>query len=74
MDNFYLKHFLILSVILAVLSPKVNTLSHFGTLYLKDGNLSSPLAPLLEEIDMCVHRVFHRKLNYGQIGTVIYAT
>ncbi len=67
MDNFYLKRFLILSVILAALSPKVNALSHFSILYLIHGNLSSPLALLLLEIDMCVRCVFCRKLNYGQL-------
>ncbi len=49
------------------LSPKVNTLSHFSTLYLKHDNLSSPLALLLEEIDTCAHWVLCGKLNYGQL-------
>ncbi len=52
---------------LAALSPKVNALSHFSTLYKKHNNLSSPLAPLLEEIGTCALWVFCRKLNYGPL-------
>ncbi len=32
LNNFYLKHFLIQCIFLAALSPKVNLLSHFGSL------------------------------------------
>ncbi len=35
--------------------------------YLKHINLWSPLAPLLEEIDMCVHYLFCRKFNAQQL-------
>ncbi len=50
LKNFYFKRFLILLVILAALSPKLNILSHFRIIkYLKDINLMRSLAPILGE-------------------------
>ncbi len=45
LNNFYLKHFWIQCKFLAAVSPKVNLLSHFSSLWcFKDANLWSPLA------------------------------
>ncbi len=47
---------------------KVNFLSHSSTLkFFKNDNLWTPLAPLLGEIQLCVHWVFCRKFNSEQL-------
>ncbi len=48
------------------LTSKVNLPSHFST-YLKHDNLSSPIALLLEEKDMCAQWVFCWKFNSQQL-------
>ncbi len=49
-------------------SPKVNFFPHSSTLkYFKNDNLWTPLAPLLGEIQLCVHWVFCRKFNSKQL-------
>ncbi len=63
-NNFYLKLFLMWCVFLAASSPKLNLLPRFCILlFFKNGNLSSPLAPLWGKIDICVRELFCTKLN-----------
>ncbi len=45
----------------------MNLLSGFSTLYFRHINLWSPIAPLLEEIDICAHWVFCRKFNSEEL-------
>ncbi len=68
LNNFYSKLFLMRCVFLEASSTKLNQLSPVSTfLYFKDGNLSSPLAALGKEIDICAHRLFWTKFNAEQL-------
>ncbi len=67
-NNFYLKLFLMRCVFLAASSPKLNLLPRFCTLlFFKDGNLSSPLAPLWGELDICALGLFRTKFKFEQL-------
>ncbi len=63
----FFKVFCNIIVLFAAFHPKVNLLTHSDTLYLKNGNLWSPLAPLLREMEICFHWVFCRKSNSKQV-------
>ncbi len=66
-NNFYLKLFFMGCVFLATLSPKYNVFCCFNTQYLNHINLSSPLAKLRGEIDICVPGLFYTKFNFQQL-------
>ncbi len=67
-NNFYWKLFLMYCVFLASLSPKVNLISHFCTLEdFKLTDLWRPLAPLMEEMDICARELFCSKFNSEQL-------
>ncbi len=62
-NKFYPKLFFMGCVFLAVLSPKQKVFCCFSTLYFKHINLSSPLAPLRGETNVCARGLFYKKFN-----------
>ncbi len=66
-NNFYLKLFFMGCVFLAALSSKQNVFCCFSTLYFNHINLSSPMAPLRGEIDICARKLLYTKFNSQQL-------
>ncbi len=68
LNNFYLKLFLMWCVFLVASNLKPNLLDCFWTLlFFEGGNLSSPLAPLQREINICACGLFCTKFNFEQL-------